>query len=337
MTKPLSLTGGTLSSNRLVEGGPVARAVARLSIRWAAPGSAPPGGSPILELLHGVLVARGDPLVPFRHGSFDLDVPLSHRLPIYRALFPEYDLALGRLAAAVWKERPGCSMIDVGANVGDSAALLRSACPAPLLCIEPDERFFAILCRNAARLGGTVVPERVLVGKDASRVHGRLASSGGTARMVADRDAPPIPTLSLEEVLRRHPELPSPGLVKIDTDGHDATILSASGGLWARARPVIYFEYDPAFDPSWDPAPLWDLLAAAGYARILVYDNLGEFLLSLPISDRIALSDLHAFYSGRGNLRYADLCLFHADDAELADRFRRSEIAHFADARASRA
>lgn len=276
-------------------------------------------------------VRARDPLVPYRHAGFTLWLPLSHQLPYYRLWFPEYDLALGRLAAAVAALHPAGSVVDIGANVGDSAAVIRSGCSLPLLCIEGDSRFFALLQRNAEALGPGVRLLQALVGDGAASAQVSLSSSLGTARLVPGGEAR---LESLEAILERE-RLANPVLVKIDTDGYDCRIVAANLALFARHHPTLFFEYDPAFYPEdFDALGFFRGLAQAGYDRLLVYENTGDFLLSLSLSDEDALRDLHEHYRARKSLRYADLCVFSRADAELARSFHESELAHYRAARA---
>ena len=272
----------------------------------------------------------GDPVVRYRHAGFDLWLPLSHQLPYYRLWFPEYDLALGRLARAVAARHPEGSVVDIGANVGDSAAVIRSGCALPILCIEGDPRFFELLQRNAPALSPGVRLVQALVGDGAESAQVSLSASSGTARLVAGGETR---LTSLQAILDRE-KLPEPVLVKIDTDGYDCRIVTANLALFERVHPTLFFEYDPAFyPPDFDAAGFFRGLANAGYDRLLVYENTGDFLLSLRLSDETALRDLHEHYRGRKSLRYADLCLFSEADEELADSFHESELAHFRAAR----
>ena len=45
--------------------------------------------------------------------------------------------------------------VDVGANIGDTAAIIRSVCPAPIVCIEGDEMIGRVLNENLYMLGDT--------------------------------------------------------------------------------------------------------------------------------------------------------------------------------------
>ncbi|HEY2030290.1 MAG TPA: FkbM family methyltransferase [Myxococcales bacterium] len=311
---------------------PLASALSRASLWSERHGLVPAAVRWPLRAARRAVVRTGDPLVRYRHAGFDLWLPLSHQLPYYRLWFPEYDLALGRLARAVAARHPEGSVVDIGANVGDSAAVIRSGCDLPLLCIEGDPRFFALLQRNAPALGADVRLVQALVGDGAESAQVSLSSSFGTARLVKGGE---VRLESLQTILERE-KLPTPGLVKIDTDGYDCRIVTANLTLLRRHKPVLFFEYDPAFYPhDFDALGFFRGLAAAEYDRLLVYENTGDFLLSLRLSDEAALRDLHEHYRGRKSLRYADLCLFSGADADLAASFHESELAHYRVARPS--
>jgi FkbM family methyltransferase len=290
--------------------------LSRRAVRWP------------LQRLRKLAVSASDPIVCYRHAGFDLLLPLSHQLPYYRLWFPEYDLALGRLAKAVAERYPQGSVVDIGANVGDSAAVVRAVCALPILCIEGEPRFFALLERNALRLGPAIHLARALVGDGSASAPASLTSRAGTARLVEGQVETRLE--SLESILAREPALPPPALVKIDTDGFDCRIIESNGPLWERCKPTLFFEYDPAFYPaSWDPQRMWDALVSIGYERLLAYENVGDFLVSLRLEDAATLRDLHEHFSGRRSLRYLDVCLFHARDRSLAASFHEGELAHF--------
>jgi len=272
------------------------------------------------------LVARGDPLVPFCVDGFDLELPLSHGFPRYRALHPSYDANIGRIAAAIAGKHPGGSAVDIGANVGDTAAIIRGACSLPILCVEGNEAFYALLQLNARNLGGGIFLEKALVGDPVRALGGEMQTAHGTARVVERCGAPRIPFERLQDLLGRRTDVPPPCFVKIDTDGFDVDIILASEAVWRRHRPAIFFEYDPALQrPGEDAVRALDLLASVGYRTVLVYENTGEYVLTLDATNRAAFEDLDAFYSDRASERYADLCAFHVDDADVAAALRESE------------
>jgi FkbM family methyltransferase len=235
-----------------------------------------------------LLIRLGDPLVRYQIGQAELELPLSHELPFYRHDHPLYDSAIGRIAAEL-----GGPVVDVGANVGDTAAAVRERSDAPVLCVEGDERFFELLERNAPQLA-PVELERAFVGVG----QGVVERGRGTARVV--RGAGELPSKSLGQVLDAHPRFASPALVKLDTDGYDVPIVLAELDLLARVQPVLFFEYDPHLGA--EPV-VFERLRAIGYERMHVYENTGEHVETVELPGAI-----HERYVGHGGARYADVC-----------------------------
>lgn len=238
-----------------------------------------------------LLVRLGDPSVRYRLGDVELELPLSHELPFYRHDHPRYDGRIGPLA----RELAG-PVVDVGANVGDTAASIRAESDVPILCIEGDERFFSLLERNAARLGDVEL-ERAFVEAPA---RGSLLRRMGTARIVAG-DAE-LPSKPLVRILEEHPRFARPALLKLDTDGMDVPILLANLDLLERLLPILFFEYDPHLGAT---PEIFDRLAAIGYRRAEWIENTGEPATRLELP-----AHLHDRYLGYEGRRYADVCVW---------------------------
>lgn len=237
-----------------------------------------------------LLVRLGDPTVRYLIDGVELELPLSHQLPFYRDAHPEYDAPLARIACEL-----GGPVVDVGANVGDTAAAIRVRCGAPVLCVEGDDRFFELLERNAAQLGDVEL-DRAFVEPPA---RGRVERAHGTARVLTGEDE--LPAKSLAQVLEDHPRFAKPALLKLDTDGHDVPILLANLDLLARLRPVLFFEYDPHLGARPEVFPR---LQEAGYRTAEWYENTGELATTVTLPDH-----RHDDYVGHGGARYADVCV----------------------------
>jgi hypothetical protein len=251
-----------------------------------------------LIALRRALVRAWDPPLLWRVGDVDLLLPLSHELPFYRHDHPLYDRPIGDVAAEV-----GGPVVDVGANIGDTAAQIRSRTDAPILCVEGDDRFFALLVANAPRIGGLEL-EHSFVDAPAGA---RLERGAGTARLLPPRNPPlqggeAVTSASLTRILEKHPAFAAPALVKIDTDGMDVPIVLANLDLLARTRPVLFFEYDPHLGATPD---VFERLREIGYGRMDVYENTGELARTVELPG--AIDDE---YSGHGGARYADVCVW---------------------------
>jgi hypothetical protein len=87
-------------------------------------------------------------------GNVTLTADRDHRLDQYLARFPDYSRNLPRVAQVLLDSGREFEILDVGANIGDTAALLRAAGVTNRLhCVEGNASFFRLLEKNAAALG----------------------------------------------------------------------------------------------------------------------------------------------------------------------------------------
>lgn len=237
-----------------------------------------------------ILVRLGDPIVRYRVGAVELELPLSHELPFYQHDHPRYDRQLGAIAANL-----GGPVVDIGANVGDTAAAIRAESDVPILCVEGDPRFFALLERNARVIGGVEVQRAFVEGP----ARGRIERGAGTANVVEGDDK--LPSKPLAQILGEHSAFAKPALLKLDTDGMDVPILLANLPLLEELRPVLFFEYDPHLGA--DPV-VFERLGEVGYGTAEWYENTGEHAATVELP-----AHLHEDYVGHGGARYADVCV----------------------------
>ncbi len=280
---------------------------------------------------------QGQPMKSYRIGPYSLWLPLEHKLDVYQATWQRYDTALGSIAQVVFDKYPATTAIDIGANVGDSAALIRSYADVPVLCVEGNPEFVTYLERNAATIGRLeIAPCFVGSGEAAIGVE-QIHSHGGTASIQAPRDlgaGDTIPLKSLATLLQEYPHFQTVKLLKTDTDGFDFAIIAAAIEVIAQLQPVLYFEYDIAFSNSGVTEGLAVLqkLVDIGYDHFLVYDNFGNYLLSLSGQQRQQWVDLNAYLisnrlkSGTPAVFYLDICAFTEHDRDLFQALRQQEI-----------
>jgi FkbM family methyltransferase len=284
-----------------------------------------------LSLMRERLTRVWDPLVQFRLDGYNILLPLSHSLPKIRKRFPDYSANLGRIAAAIAAKDPYARAIDIGANVGDSVAIIRAKCSMPILCIEADAKFLTIFEKNMPLLGRDIYLFAGFVAMDTGPIVGEAIETSGTARLVPAAGDTRVNAESLEDILKRFPEFQRPRLLKSDTDGFDLPILHGALDFLQEVKPVLFFEYDPFYLSSHGHEGLQTLreLLRIGYSKVLVYDNFGDFLLATNLESKV-LEDLHAYFSGRGAQRYMDLCLFSDDDVALFEALHSAERTYFA-------
>jgi FkbM family methyltransferase len=285
-----------------------------------------------------LIVRHSDPLVEIQVAGSRLLAPLSHDLPLYQRSFMHYDTALPRLACHLQAASGAMlAIVDVGANIGDSAAALLALPETRVLAIEGNERFFQLLTANSAQWADRLTPVHCLLGERSEVLAAAIDARRGTGRLRPSQDTVVLRTLA--DVVDEHPAFRNARLVKIDTDGFDIAILRGARPWLAAARPVLFFEYDPHF---WRPitpdgARLFCELADVGYGPLLAYDNFGWLVWSGSVHDERRLEELDAWLSGRESSVYVDLCAFPTTDAALFEDFRASEVRHFTDASTAKA
>src|SRR3989344_4719744 len=86
-------------------------------------------------------------------GGYNIRLPEGHALPDYQTRYKRYDFTLGELARIVSEKYPGFPRIDIGANIGDSWALMNKHVVTETLLIEGDPAYTNLLKFNVDRLG----------------------------------------------------------------------------------------------------------------------------------------------------------------------------------------
>ncbi len=287
------------------------------------------------RLLTVMVESFNDPLVTYSVGGFPLSIPLSHQLPFILKKYPYYSLNLVRIARHAKQKYEDLRFIDVGANIGDSIALLRKEVYFPILCIEGDEQFYPILEGNKA-LFTDVELAKCYVGESTLEIKSLISRDGGTAHINQDANQASLDQTSdvmikierLSDVLQERPSFLVSKMIKIDTDGFDCKILRGAIDFLVSAKPIVFFEYDPFFLAQQNDNNLlvFELFRELNYKYLLIYDNLGDLMLSTQTDNSDTLEEIHAYFSGRMGRQYCDICAFHMEDADLFQDVRRSEI-----------
>lgn len=285
---------------------------------------------PIRSAMRLGLVKLCDPPVACQVHGVAIRFPLSHDLPFVLARLPEYGANLGRIARLLATKYPDLTIIDIGANVGDSVAILHAYVRRPVLCIEGLPAHLQLLHRNVAAIGADVEVAETFVGGEDATIDGAIVAGMGSARIVAS-GGQRVTMRTLRSVLAEHPRFARAKLLKIDTDGFDCEIIRSQAALLRELKPVIFFEYDPALfvDKQPDGFEVFRSLAEAGYSRLLFHDNEGDYLLSADVSNATVLTELDVYMRGRKGMAYWDITAFHVEDGELAVQAAGIELEHF--------
>ena len=92
------------------------------------------------------IIKTGIPYIPKTRGEgsvlvgkYDIRMPGNNlQLGNYK-IYPDLNSQLGRLAGVIFQKYPGMTVLDVGANVGDTIAILKSSVDVPVIGIEGDD------------------------------------------------------------------------------------------------------------------------------------------------------------------------------------------------------
>jgi len=265
------------------------------------------------------LLGRPEPERPDQElalGAGTIVLPAGHMLPEYLQQYPHYDRFLPRLARHV---PAGTTIVDVGANVGDTLAAMAPAAPhAHFLCIEPDPTFYRYLETNAARVraalpGLGVTLRRLLVGKQLERA--ALDSARGTAHARPDETG--VASVTLDRIVAEA-GVPPVSLIKSDVDGFDFDVVDSAWPLIAAHEPLLFFECQPL-----DAAQragftsLLPRLEAAGYRHWAVLDNYGQLMLRTPSASAVDQLVGYAWQQGQGP---ATRTIYYVDVLAATDR-----------------
>jgi len=228
-----------------------------------------------------------------------LKLPMSHSLPVYRRRYPFYSENLGEVARLV-ADAGGQTMIDVGANIGDSAAIVKAHAPAmAILCIDADPAYLPFLRSNTARWPDVEIAAPVLLAQRTEDVPGSISRAGGTSRFTSSSPGSTA-AVALDDLVAERQRFSAPALLKSDTDGFEDRVLRGATSILSTTGPVLFLEYDPRLLRLSGSEGLEMLagLRSFGYERIAFYDKFGKLMVRCALEEEHLLRDLDAYAAG---------------------------------------
>jgi FkbM family methyltransferase len=196
----------------------------------------------------------------------------AQKIAEYRAQSRLYD----RFLPVLSRHLPKGWIVDVGANVGDTAAAIAKEGDNPIVCVEGNDEFYPLLVRNTAGLQVRCIYAIAGTGS----YGGTLVRSGATARL--KRSEAEIGAVRLDDLLNNS-GVPSNEvvLIKTDTDGYDADALLSAERTIRTSEPLLFWEnYFVDRVEERDLDSLYNAIAAWGYRYIWVFDNFGNLMLA---------------------------------------------------------
>jgi len=168
-----------------------------------------------------------DPIVNIWEGKTKLRMRLSHKNLYFYALFPMYDRALPRISAQIQEIDCRLVLIDVGANIGDTAALISETVNgASILCIEGNDKVLEFLSYNVKLIkNNSITIEPCFCTDSPSNIGFSVDMHYGTAKLVKN-EMSNIQGDTLDNIVNRYPIFEKTNLLKIDTDGFEITVFN---------------------------------------------------------------------------------------------------------------
>lgn len=274
-------------------------------------------------------------IIKAKIGKFSLFMREDHQLPVFLRHLPYYSMNLPRLAVEVFKKYPNLKMIDVGANIGDTVALVRSKVSFPIISIDGDDDFFEFLKKNTRQFKDVQVFKQLLGEKD-EEVQAELKKSIETARLQYGNfgnSKTSLPVVTLDSFIKKYRGIEQSKLLKIDTDGYDMKIVRGALEYIRETKPIIFLEYDPVFFTEQGEIGVTTLLMLEnlGYDCIIFYDNLGKLIVSSNLSNHLFLKQMNNYIDPklRTPFPYYDVVIFHNEDKDVAEKFIENEMSLF--------
>lgn len=212
--------------------------------------------------------------------------------------------------------------VDVGANIGDTAALVNSVTGGrcKMVLIEPSDVFFTYLRSNSAVLGHPELHHRYVSSSfPIEPIPGVLAHWGGTAQMVASNShtISPEQQMDLIDVIDEQTDL-----VKLDCDGMDLAILAHVIPRLDKKKPVFMFENSITDMDGWfQLRSVMDEFANAGYTHFVAAHYSGALLFAGKVCESlwdIFRFQLNAVLQGNGVFcYYTDVLAYHESDESM--------------------
>jgi FkbM family methyltransferase len=252
-------------------------------------------------------------------GNFTIAIPKHYQY------YPNYNSGLGKLALLISKKYNSFQLLDIGANVGDTIAIVKSIVDIPIVAIEGDPFVYGYLKQNAS-LFNQVYTIQQFLGEKNGNLQVTLEKGGWNTTIVpTETSAKTIDLRTLDQVLIEHQlNAASFKLLKIDAEGFDTIILRGAFTTIEKHHPVLYFEYNRENMDAIGEDGISTLFALAkyGYKKIVFLDNHNRRLMCLPLSEEEMIQQLHRYADGvQGLIPHYDLCLFHKDDSDVLDEF----------------
>ncbi|QUS60868.1 FkbM family methyltransferase [Synechocystis sp. PCC 7338] len=255
-------------------------------------------------------------LVKIKMGNYEINIPENHLLLKLVQVQPYRDQCVG-ISAGFFSEKYSSSLIiDIGANIGDTAAIIANYSSNELLLVESSDYYFDILKTNVGNIKNNITLKKIFIA-DGSQVSGFLYHWGGTAYFKPEEGGVNVETERLCHLAES-----DVCFVKLDTDGFDFGIILDSIEWFSLLKPGIFFENQIRNTDDLEQANLvFNKLFEIGYKYFVFWDDPGFHLLSTSSINDIKQLNRYLFKvwekDGYRTICNYDVLCIHKDDQEI--------------------
>jgi FkbM family methyltransferase len=230
--------------------------------------------------------------IEYQLNGFSILLPAEHMLPVFQKCYPLYDRFLPHICKYLGDTG---TVIDVGANCGDTfVAMFANNSELSYICIEPDDRFYKLLCNNIARIhshcpSAHVSTCKTLIGKDITSAS--LEGVNGTKHaIVNDTSCIGKSTLKSQTLDSIATSLSAQNikLLKSDVDGFDYDVIDSAEETIKKCNPILFFECQ--IDHNYQRTGFENTiihLSKAGYTNWTIFDNFGELVFQTNNAEEV--------------------------------------------------
>lgn len=240
----------------------------------------------------------------------------------YMKMHPEYDRNFPTLAKFAREKYPNGVIIDIGANIGDTIAMLATyGVSNDIIAIEGEINYYRLLLENKKLFKNNIKTFNIFLGEKTEEVDAGLDIEKGTAKLIKSlREKTKV--MSFDDFYNKE-KFENVVLFKSDTDGYDLKVLKGAKDFLNNFKPIIFFEYDEYYFTlnSESGIEIFPVLYGLGYQKAIFYDNYGRFLISIDTNSFNHIEQLTRYIKNRkGKIDYYDIALFAEKDLDVYEK-----------------
>lgn len=266
-------------------------------------------------------------------GNYYLKINNNNGIKYCYENYKDYGSQLTRLTALVHKYHSDMTVVDIGANLGDSVSLIKSGAGVPIVSIEGDNAITGLFKTNTSQFKDVKLINTFL-SDHAGELKCTFSKEGHNLTLntsATEKNQQVIDVLDIDTLYKNGSIDKSSKLLKIDTEGFDLKIIKGGNTFLSDVKPVILFEFnrDNLADTEVDAFTIFPWLLDKGYNLILFYESDGRFMFSSVLDNLSFLRQMYEYIDGRNaKIYYTDLIVFHSQDNEMARDFIGIEEKH---------